>query len=170
MDDFDPFESSFNLEQTHGIQIETPYSTPSLDTQNSPLDTQNSRFRGKAFSVMEDEALCRSWLAISQDPISGNSQTTTVFWERIRQCFSSQPNVEVNRMATSLSHRWSVIQKAVNKFVGFVDQVERRNQSGIGDADKATSMHLKKLIGWIQHQVGGGLASSRLACYLDLKR
>ncbi|KAH7859835.1 hypothetical protein Vadar_006030 [Vaccinium darrowii] len=85
---------------------------------------------------MEDEALCRSWLAISQDPISGNSQTMTVFWERIRQCFSSQPNVEVNRMAISLSYRWSVIQKAVNKFAGFVDQVERRNQSGMGDADK----------------------------------
>ncbi|GMP55529.1 hypothetical protein CsSME_00020324 [Camellia sinensis var. sinensis] len=31
--------------------------------------------RGKAFTIIEDETLCRFWLAVSQDPITGNSQT-----------------------------------------------------------------------------------------------
>ncbi|KAH7843386.1 hypothetical protein Vadar_015988 [Vaccinium darrowii] len=81
MDDFQVFyqEDSFNLEETHGVQIESQYSTVSPETQNS-------RVRGKAFSIEEDEdeALCRAWLAISQDPITGNSQSMGVFWERIR--------------------------------------------------------------------------------------
>lgn len=51
MDDFEIFEDSFNLEETHGVPMETQYSTVSLEIQNCRV------FRGKAFSIEEDEAL-----------------------------------------------------------------------------------------------------------------
>ncbi|GMP39282.1 hypothetical protein CsSME_00010178 [Camellia sinensis var. sinensis] len=46
------------------------------NTQNSDNQfiSETSRVsRGKAFTIIEDETLCRSWLAVSQDPITGNS-------------------------------------------------------------------------------------------------
>ena len=52
--------------------------------------------RDKAFTIVKDETLCRSWLAISQDPITGNSQTMAIFWERVLVYFNSQLNGQSN--------------------------------------------------------------------------
>ncbi|CAL5406953.1 unnamed protein product [Camellia sinensis] len=38
--------------------------------------------RGKALTIIEDEILYRSWLAVSQDSIADNSQAMAIFWER----------------------------------------------------------------------------------------
>ncbi|CAL5334260.1 unnamed protein product [Camellia sinensis] len=90
---------------------------------------------GKAFTIIEDETLCRSWLAVSQDPITGNSQTMVIFWERVLVNFNSQLSGESNRNRISLSHRWSAMQKAINKFCGFLEQIQLRQQSGTTEAD-----------------------------------
>ncbi|GMP56893.1 hypothetical protein CsSME_00021201 [Camellia sinensis var. sinensis] len=52
------------------------------NTQNSDnhFISKTSRVsRGKAFTIIEDETLCRFWLAVSQDPITSNSQTMAIF-------------------------------------------------------------------------------------------
>ncbi|GMP72679.1 hypothetical protein CsSME_00030619 [Camellia sinensis var. sinensis] len=91
--------------------------------------------RAKVFIIIEDETLCRSWLAISQDPIAGNSQTMAIFWERVLVYFNSQLNHESNRNRISLSHRWSVMQKAINKFCGFLELIQLRQQNGTTEAE-----------------------------------
>ncbi|CAK9155824.1 unnamed protein product [Ilex paraguariensis] len=70
MEDHEIFENSPSLEEFHGIEIVS----------------QNSCARGKAFSILEDEAVCRAWLAVSQDPIIGNTQNKTTFWNRVHAC------------------------------------------------------------------------------------
>ncbi|GMP36568.1 hypothetical protein CsSME_00008657 [Camellia sinensis var. sinensis] len=54
------------------------------NTQNSAnhFISETSRVsRGKVFTIIENETLCKSRLAVSQDPITGNSQTMAIFWE-----------------------------------------------------------------------------------------
>ncbi|KAG5553649.1 hypothetical protein RHGRI_011519 [Rhododendron griersonianum] len=129
MDEYEILEDSMSLEQTHGVEI---------ISQNFPVavGSQKQSIRGKGFTMVEDEALCRAYLAISQDPIIGINQTMANLWERIRLCFSSQADVDCNRTAVSLMKRWSKIQKAVSKFCGFLAQVERRQKSGTGEKEK----------------------------------
>ncbi|KAG5527482.1 hypothetical protein RHGRI_028395 [Rhododendron griersonianum] len=129
MDEYEILEDSMSLEQTHGIEI---------ISQNFPVavGSQKQSIRGKGFTMVEDEALCRAYLAISQDPIIGTNQTMANLWERLRLCFSSQADVDCNRTAVSLMKRWSKIQKAVSKFCGFLAQVERRQKSGTGEKEK----------------------------------
>ncbi|KAF7148148.1 hypothetical protein RHSIM_Rhsim03G0135600 [Rhododendron simsii] len=129
MDEYEILEDSMSLEQTHGVEI---------ISQNSPVAVgiQKQSIRGKGFTMVEDEALCRAYLAISQDPIIGTNQTLANLWERIQLCFSSQADVDRNRTAISLMKRWSKIQKAVSKFCGFLAQEERRQRSGTREKEK----------------------------------
>ncbi|GMP80450.1 hypothetical protein CsSME_00035545 [Camellia sinensis var. sinensis] len=108
------------------------------NTQNSDnhFISETSRVsRGKAFTIIEDETLCRSWLAVSQDPITGNSQTMAIFWERVLVYFNSQLSSESNQNHISLTHRWSAMQNAINKFCGFLKQIQLRQQHGTTETD-----------------------------------
>ncbi|CAL5392412.1 unnamed protein product [Camellia sinensis] len=58
-----------------------------------------------------------------------------IFWERVLVNFNSQLSGESNRNRISLSHRWSAMQKAINKFCGFLEQIQLRQQSGTTEAD-----------------------------------
>ena len=44
--------------------------------------------KGKNFSAEEETCLCRSFLVVSQDPVCGNGQCNTAFWERITTHFN----------------------------------------------------------------------------------
>ncbi|XP_028053090.1 uncharacterized protein LOC114257520 [Camellia sinensis] len=61
-----------------------------------------------------------------------------IFWERVLVYFNSQLSSESNRNLISLSHRWSVMQKTINKFCGFLEQHQLRQQSGTTEADMVT--------------------------------
>ena len=45
------------------------------------------RKRGKGWDLSEDEQLCKSWLAVSQDPVTGSDQKNQTFWKRIHEDF-----------------------------------------------------------------------------------
>ncbi|GMP45417.1 hypothetical protein CsSME_00013952 [Camellia sinensis var. sinensis] len=69
------------LEQNTDINFMSE-SSREQNTQNNDnhFISETSRVsRGKAFTIIENETLYRSWLADSQDPITGNSQTMTIF-------------------------------------------------------------------------------------------
>ncbi|KAG5529002.1 hypothetical protein RHGRI_029610 [Rhododendron griersonianum] len=121
MDEYEILEDSMSLEQTHGVEI---------ISQNFPVavGSQKQSIRGKGFTMVEDEALCRAYLAISQDPIIGTNQTMANLWERIRLCFSSQADVDCNRTAVSLMKRWSKIQKAMAEAKRMFS-IDERNKS-----------------------------------------
>ena len=103
--------------------------TPSVTT--SQKRTQN-------FSMKEDELLVSAWLNVSMDPIQGNNQNRSTYWNRIHEYFHSNKDFSSDRNANSLTHRWGVIQENVNKFTGCVAQIEGRRQSGVTAQDKVT--------------------------------
>ncbi|KAA1095884.1 hypothetical protein PGTUg99_034917 [Puccinia graminis f. sp. tritici] len=63
--------------------------------------------RSASYSENEDVQLCRSWIAISEDPLVGTHQDGTTFWKR----------------------------KPISKFRAFVNQVEQFGESGASAED-----------------------------------
>ncbi|KAF7127064.1 hypothetical protein RHSIM_Rhsim11G0012700 [Rhododendron simsii] len=130
MDEYEILEDSMSLEQTHGVEI---------ISQNSPVAVgiQKQSICGKGFSMVEDEALCRAYLAISQDPIIGTNQTMANLWERIRLCFSSQADVDRNRIAISLMKQCK--PESNNKCLDWylLRGIEREQQKAVDRQKKA---------------------------------
>ncbi|CAB4286459.1 unnamed protein product [Prunus armeniaca] len=60
------------------------------------------------FSTEEDVALCHAYLAISEDPIIGNSQQANAFWAGIHKQFFEL--CLSNRTSNSLKCRWNFIR------------------------------------------------------------
>jgi hypothetical protein len=88
--------------------------TPS---QNEP--TTKKAQRSVNYSVEEDLVLVSAWLNVGLDPVKGNEQKSTEYWNRIWEYFHSNKTSDINRSPTSLNHRWTTIQAAVNKFCGY---------------------------------------------------
>lgn len=44
--------------------------------------------KGCNFSKDEDVQLCKSWLSISKDPVTGTNQTASTFWESVTNDYS----------------------------------------------------------------------------------
>lgn len=80
IDDYQYYEESIGLEESNGVKI---------ITQNLFVETKSQKqsIRGKAFIMVEDEALCRAYLAVSQDLVLGTNQSATNFWDRVRSFF-----------------------------------------------------------------------------------
>lgn len=81
---------------------------------NNQIFLQNKRMNclfqhGKTFSL---------------DPITGTDQTNGNYWQRVHSYFMTHKDFQSNRNSSSLRHRWSMIQLAVNKFQGFYNQVD----------------------------------------------
>ena len=87
--------------------------------------------KGKNFSAEEERSLCRSFLAVSQDPVCGNGQRNSAFWERITTHFNqNKPRANPMRPARSLETKWGHIKHDVGKFCGAYKQVYDCRVSG----------------------------------------
>jgi hypothetical protein len=87
--------------------------------------------KGKNFSADEERALCRSFLAVSRDPVCGNGQRNTAFWDRITTNYNhNKPRSCPIRLARSLESKWSHIKHDVAKFTGVFKQVSDCRESG----------------------------------------
>jgi hypothetical protein len=94
-------------------------------------NTSHAR-KGKNFSSDEERQLCRSFLAISQDPIQGNGQKSAAFWERIANHYREhKPVGGGDHPARSLETKWGIIKHDVAKFVGVYNQVLSMKESGV---------------------------------------
>ena len=83
------------------------------------------------FSAEEERSLCRIFLAILQDPICGNGQCNSAFWERITAHFNqNKPRTSPVRPARSLETKWGHIKHDVAKFCGAYKQVFDIRESG----------------------------------------
>ena len=86
--------------------------------------------KGKNFSADEERALCMSFLAVSQDPVCGNGQRNTAFWDRITTNYNhNKPRSCPIRPARSLESKWSHIKHDVAKFTGVFKQVSDCRES-----------------------------------------
>ncbi|KAG2670245.1 hypothetical protein I3760_14G076600 [Carya illinoinensis] len=92
--------------------------------------------RGANFNLEEDKLLVSAWLNCSLDAVQGTDQKHSQLWEKIYEYFQQFKETTNDRTIKSLIHRWSVIQKATNKFCAKLAQVEGLNQSGMTEQDK----------------------------------
>ena len=92
--------------------------------------------KGKNFSQDEERQLCKSVLHVSQDPVTGNGQWATAFWERIINHYQeNRPGGCVERPMMSLEMKWGVIKHDVNKFYGVYKSVSSLRESSISNED-----------------------------------
>lgn len=56
----------------------------------------SNKFKLPNFDIDEDKALCKAYIAISEDPIIGNSQHQHSFWERVHVAFYEKCKSERN--------------------------------------------------------------------------
>ncbi|XP_042988590.1 uncharacterized protein LOC122316116 [Carya illinoinensis] len=126
------------LDPTYGGQSgSSPLTLHNSPTQppNEPIGVRKS-VRGANFTPEEDKLLVSAWLNCSLDAVQGTDQKHSQLWEKIFEYFQQFKETTTERTIKSLIHRWSVIQKATNKFCAKLAQVEGLNQSGMTDQDK----------------------------------
>ena len=112
-------------------QFVTPCKIP---IQQEPSTKQKHRARN--FTIEEGNLLVSAWLNISMDAVHGNEQKSGRYWDRVVEYFHTYKKFNSNRNGSSLMHRCSTIQLAVNKFCGYFVQIESRQQSGRNEQDK----------------------------------
>lgn len=83
----------------------------------------------KAFTVEEDERLCKTWISISEDSVVGTNQKEGQFWGRIERVYNS--GAAEKRTKKALQNRWGpYISKPVNKFAGLYSRAVNRIPTG----------------------------------------
>lgn len=112
----------------------TPISPETLSLQKA----KDKRQRTKNFTKQEDELLISAWQNISLEPVTGVDQTNRTYWQRVHNYFMKYKDFQSDRSPSSLTHRWSMIQLAVNKFHEFYNQLDGR--SGFSENDKVLSL------------------------------
>lgn len=104
--------------------------------ENSEGSSQNSKKkptgkgRGPAFHALDDKLLAESWIAVSEDPVTGTDQTKDSFWNAVKE-----QGGFTARTPESLRQRWGVISRSVSKFCGVLSTVIKINQSGTTNED-----------------------------------
>jgi hypothetical protein len=84
--------------------------------------------RTAGYTPKEDVCLCRSWLAISQDAISGTEQKGKAYWKRVTVDYHERRQlksfkIHSDRGQVSIQKRWSLIQQETNKFCGAIEHI-----------------------------------------------
>ena len=109
---------------------------PVTQEQSQQVPRKPKKGRSKNFLIEEDMLLLSGWLNVSLDPVQGNNQTQTTYWNRICNYFHENKTFASDRTPTSLCNRWSAINTSVSTFIGFYNQISGRNQSGVTEQDK----------------------------------
>ncbi|CAD6338141.1 unnamed protein product [Miscanthus lutarioriparius] len=120
----------FSIDDTHGSQ-----DPPSLKSQRAAKKKNGSR-RGTAFTKEEDLVVCSAFLNISKDPITGTNQTSGGYYKRMHDYFNEHKPERSNRSQIAIQHRWALIQKAMNKFCGHKEAIDRLNESRKNEQDR----------------------------------
>ena len=113
---------------------------------NTVLPLKPSKKRTRNFIPLEDNMLVKAWLETSLDPVQGIDKTRSTYWKRIHDYYHEHKTFESERNISSLSHRWGIIYKNVNRFCGWYTQVQNRRESGLTEQDKVSCLIL--LIDW----------------------
>ncbi|EHS64789.1 uncharacterized protein PGTG_21049 [Puccinia graminis f. sp. tritici CRL 75-36-700-3] len=124
----DPLLQDLGAQQTESQLSQTAESQPSQTADD--VGTK----RSASYSESKDVQLCRSWIAISEDPLIRTNQDGATFWKRVHQSFSKDLP-DSRRTPGSLKAHWGALQKVVSKFRGFVNQVDQFGESGASAKD-----------------------------------
>ncbi|POW19195.1 hypothetical protein PSHT_04931 [Puccinia striiformis] len=109
--------------------------SPDKPVPHESGDSKGSR--SKNYDDEEDVHICKSWLHVSQDPLNSTNQAGDTFWKRVGEHYESmRDDTSKFRTWTSVKSRWQILQHAVNKFCGAIEQVKLSNQSGVNAEDQ----------------------------------
>ena len=116
-----------------------------LTYSNLNVHTIKKSQRSKNLSLDEDYLLVSAWLNTSKDLITGVEQQTKHLWAWVHACFIENEGNLNNHSQISISSRWQEINREVDKFVGFVTQIENRQQSGITEESRVILIFISML-------------------------
>ena len=142
----------FSIDNNHVSQ-----DAPTLKAQRPQKKGKVAR-RGTAFTNDEDIVVCSAFLNISKDPITGNSlqhflrnlcpfgaqitwclagvnQTSGGYYKRMHDYFNEHKPEGSNRSQIAIQHRWALIQRAMNRFYGLKESIDRLNESEKNEQD-----------------------------------
>ena len=85
---------------------------------------------GVTWEKEEDEALARSWVAASEDSITGTGQKASKFWGRVFEIYVGLIPDGKERTSTACTARWGTMNQEVAKFCGLFAQVTSVPKSG----------------------------------------
>nr|KAJ0199238.1 hypothetical protein LSAT_V11C600337510 [Lactuca sativa] len=147
---FQQFQQLQQLQQ-QSSQQQPPSSQPPLspdfvpETQPSP-PPQPKKKKGKKptrpttnqervpWTKEEEEKLAEAWVAASEDPIVGDSQTYGSFWEKVRAIFYELMESEA-RNADQITSKWRDIRLKCTDFGGIYNNLLNIRKSGSNDFD-----------------------------------
>jgi len=136
---FPSFFTNFLMSESEDILSQPSDSNQLIDDltySNFNVHIIKKSQRSKNFSPAEDCLLVSAWLNTSKDPITGVEQQTKQFWARVHAYFVENGENLNNRSQISILNRWQEINREVDKFVGFVTQIENRQQSGMTEESR----------------------------------
>ena len=64
------------------------------------------------------------------------NQTSGGYYKRMHDYFNEHKPEGSNRSQIAIQHRWALIQKAMNKFCGHKEAIDRLNESGKNEQDR----------------------------------
>jgi hypothetical protein len=109
----------------------------SVDHSQPQVDVVHTKRlqRGNNVFIEEDKLLVLSWLNVGMDAVQRIDQKQHQFWERVHTYYYQYKEFPSKRSCASLINRWSIIKKAVTKFIVCHNQIEHLNQSGTTEHD-----------------------------------
>ncbi|CAM0958751.1 unnamed protein product [Alopecurus aequalis] len=94
------------------------------------------RGRGTNFSQKEDETLCKAWRRIGVEPIVGNEQHSSTYWDHIYELYKLLLKGDMPRSVGSLQDQFHTINTDCFKWSCCLAQVDRLSPSGTNAKDK----------------------------------
>ena len=127
-DDLPPSDNQLfgidNQQQTGGSTTTTTTTTTGTTTKQ-----KKKRVARVRWTPNENRCLCLSWVTISEDPVVGDGQTDSTFWDRIAGRFNKDGSPR--RTSKALKNRWQTINKDTQLFMGYHKLIVDLNESGV---------------------------------------
>ena len=93
--------------------------------------------RGSTFTPIEDEAIAKSWIVSSEDPIVGTEQKGNDFFRKVQMVYNDnfKPTNRELRSLESIKVRCRAMHKDCMRFCGFHARIVRSNPTGVSGPD-----------------------------------
>ncbi|XP_021971877.1 glutathione S-transferase T3-like [Helianthus annuus] len=106
-----------------------------VETVPATAPKSDSRAKARPWSKVEDEALAIVFVKSSTCPVVGNNRTGSSFWKAKTERFNRLMEQGPARDVESVSCKWRKMNKTINTFSGYYNQIYINPPSGSNDED-----------------------------------
>ncbi|GJZ95298.1 ribonuclease H-like domain-containing protein [Tanacetum coccineum] len=149
-------DSSFQ-ENTGYWQQHNPHESPVEEVATSPTKNKKKATRNRQkkmsqsadaprqtlWTTEEEIALCKGWLAVSENSRDGNAKKQSGFWVEVLEYVESKTKQHGRRTYDMVIGKWKTVRASVIRFCGIYNNVMRMAQES-GAGDKITAAARKK--------------------------